>query len=306
MLRCMPKDVPFAVEDCAPERRAVGELAGTRRRLGAAAGASRLGIALIEIDPGKRFSPPHAHADEDEVFLVLAGSGLSYLLAPGEDARTFEVGVDDVLWHPCNGEAHTLIAGRDGLTVLVVAEGSRTGITYLPRTGQFWLGPRWTPAESEHPFAADARLGALDLPAPGAERPANIRNLADLPLHEGREGRVAYASRDARDMGSDRLVLAQDELPPDCHNTDLHFHSTREEAWYVRSGSGIARLGEQAHELRAGSFWFAPENTGVGHRIEVGPEGMRLVTMGDLIAGDVVVYPEKRTFKPARGLEIPY
>ena len=28
--------------------------------------------------------------------------------------------------------------------------------------------------------------------------------------------------------------------------------------------------------------------------------------MGDLIPGDVCVYPEKRTFRPARGLELPY
>src|SRR5436190_1452080 len=123
MLRPMPTNVPLHVDDVAPARREVGELAGTRRRLGAAAGALRLGIALIEIDAGKRFSPPHAHADEDEVFLVLAGSGLSYLLAPDEDARGYEVSVDDVLWHPSGGEAHTLIAGQEGLTVLVVAEG---------------------------------------------------------------------------------------------------------------------------------------------------------------------------------------
>jgi uncharacterized cupin superfamily protein len=299
-------DVPFHVDDVARERREIGELAGTRRRLGAAAGALRLGIALIEIDPGRRFSPPHSHADEDEVFLVLAGSGVSYLLAPGEEARAYAVGVDDVLWHPCDGEAHTLIAGDDGLTVLVVAEGSRTGITYLPRTGQFWLGPRWTPADSQHPFAADAALGPLELPALSEQRPPNIRNLSELPLSEGREGRIAYATRDARAMGSNRLVLAQDEMPPDTHNTDLHFHSAREEAWYVRSGSGVARLGEDAFELRPGSFWFAHENTGVGHRIEVGPDGMQLVTLGDLIPGDVCVYPEKRTCKPARGLEIPY
>ena len=68
----------------------------------------------------------------------------------------------------------------------------------------------------------------------------------------------------------------------------------------------VGRLGEDGHALRAGSFWLRRENTGVGHRIEVGPEGMRLVTMGDLIPGDVCVYPEKRTFKPARGLELPY
>ena len=306
MLTWMPPDVPFHVDDVAPERRELDEIAGTRRRLGAAAGALRLGVALIEIDPGKRFSPPHSHADEDEVFLVLAGSGFSYLMSSAGDARTYEVGVDDVLWHASNGESHTLIAGRDGLTVLVVAEGSRTGITFLPRTGQFWLGPRWTPADTHHPFVADAELGPLQLPAVTAERPPNIRNLSELPLHEGREGRIASATRDARDMGSNRLVLAQDEMPPDTHNTDLHFHSAREEAWYVRSGSGFARLGEQAFALRPGSFWFVHENTGVGHRIEVGPEGMQLVTIGDLIPGDVCVYPEKRTFKPARGLELPY
>ena len=33
---------------------------------------------------------------------------------------------------------------------------------------------------------------------------------------------------------------------------------------------------------------------------------MDLVTMGDLIPGDVCVYPEKRTVKLARGIEIPY
>jgi uncharacterized cupin superfamily protein len=240
------------------------------------------------------------------VFLVLAGNGLSYLTSSPDDARTYAVGVDDVLWHPSNGEAHTLIAGEDGLTVLVVAEGSRTNITFLPRTGQFWLGPRWTPADTKHPFVADAELGPLEPPAPTAARPPNIRNLSELPLHAGHEGRLAYATRDARDVGSDKLVLAQDEMPPDTHNTDLHFHSAREEAWYVRSGSGIARLGEDAHPLRAGSFWFARENTGVPHRVEVGPEGMQLVTMGDLIPGDVSVCPEKRTFKPARGLEVRY
>lgn len=306
MLPGMSDGLPIHVDDVSAQRWEHGELAVTRRRLGAAAGAKRLGIALIEIDPGKRSVPPHIHADEDEAFLVLAGSGLSYESSSSRDVRTYAIGVDDLLWRPANGDAHTLIAGDDGLTVLVVAEGSRTNITYLPRAKQFWLGARWSPADKPHPFAADADLGPLDVPEPTAERPPTIRNLAELPLHEGREGRLAYAFRDLRDMGSDKLVLAQDAMPPDTHTTDLHFHSAREEAWYVRGGSGIARIGEEAHPLRAGSFWLRRENTGVGHRIEVGPEGMDLVTMGDLIPGDVVVYPEKRTFRPARGVEIPY
>jgi uncharacterized cupin superfamily protein len=302
----MADDLPIHVDDVPSHRWDYGEVGATRWRLGRAVQAKRLGVALIEIDPGKRATPPHSHADEDEGILVLAGGGLSYESSGPGDARTYEIGVDDVLWHPANGDAHTLIAGDEGLTVLVVAEGSRTNITHLPRTNQFWLGPVWSPADSPHPFDADAALGALELPAPTAERPPTIRNLSDLPLIEGRDGRLAWATRDMRDMGSDKLVLAQDEMPPDTHNTDLHFHSAREEAWYIRSGSGIARLGEEGHPLRPGSFWLAHENTGVGHRVEVGPEGMRLVTMGDLIPGDVCVYPEKRTYKPARGLELPY
>jgi uncharacterized cupin superfamily protein len=302
----MPDRPPIHVDDVPAHRREYGEVGATRRRLGVASGAKRLGIALIEIDPGRRSTPPHSHADEDEAFLVLAGSGLSYQMSGPEEVRTYEIGVDDLLWHPSGGDAHTLIAGDDGLTVLVAAEGSRTNITYLPRAQQFWLGPVWSPADSSHPYVADAELGPLELPEPTAARPPTIRNLAELPLEEGRDGRLAYATRDLRDMGSDKLVLAQDEMPPDTHNTDLHFHSAREEAWFVRSGSGIARLGEEAHPLRAGSFWLCPENTGVGHRIEVGAEGMQLVTIGDLIPGDVCVYTEKRTFKPARGLELPY
>jgi uncharacterized cupin superfamily protein len=300
-------DIPIHIDDVTPLRYDFGEIGATRRKLGVACNARRLGVSIYEIDPGKRPNPPHSHGDEDEAFLVLAGSGLSYQvdIETGE-ARTYEVGVDDLLWHRAGGDAHTLIAGDEGLTVLVAAEGTRTRVTYLPRAKQFWLGPLWTPADAQHPFKADEALGPLDVPEPIAKRPSTIRNLSELPIEEGREGRLAWAVRGVHQLGAERLVLAQDEMPPDTHNTDLHFHSAREEAWFVRSGGGIARLGEDAHELRPGSFWFAHEDTGVGHRVEVGPDGMQLVTVGDMIPGDVCVYPEKRTWKPARGVELAY
>ena len=302
----MPDDLPIHIDDVRPHRWDAGEIGASRRRLGQAAGAKRLGIAIIEIDPGKRSTPPHSHADEDEAFLVLAGGGLSYQLSARGEVRTYEIAVDDLLWHPANGDAHTLVAGPEGLTVLVAAEGTRNHVTYLPRTKQFWMGPVWSPADTPPPFKADAELGPLELPEPRAERPPTIRNLSELPIQEVRDGQLAAATRGVYQLGSAKVVLAQDEMPPDTHNTDLHFHSAREEAWFVRSGSGVARLGEEGHQLRAGSFWLCRENTGVGHRVEVGPQGMQLVTMGDLIPGDVCVYPEKRTFRPARGVEIPY
>jgi len=302
----MSDGTPIHVDDVPEQRWEVGELSARRRRLGAAANALRMGVAIIEIAPGARSTPAHAHIDEDEVFLVLKGSGVSWQSSGSKDVRAYAIGEDDVLLHPAQGDAHTLIAGDDGLTVLVAAEGSRTHLTWLPRAKQFWVGPRWSPADMPPPFAADAQLGPLDVPALTQERPPAIRNLADLPLHEGREGKTAYATRDARDLGSERLVLAHDAMPPNTHNTDLHFHSTREECWYVRGGGGIARIGDEAHELRAGSFWLRRPNGGVGHRIEVGDEGMDLITMGDLVLADVVAYPERRTVRVARGVELPY
>src|SRR3954451_6243835 len=112
----MTDGLPIHADDVPAEQWAVGELAATRRRLGRAAGAKRLGVALIEIPPGRRSTPPHSHADEDEAFLVLAGSGLCYQSAGSRDVHAYRIGIDDLLWHPSGGPAHTLIAGEEGLT----------------------------------------------------------------------------------------------------------------------------------------------------------------------------------------------
>mgnify|MGYP000890751023 CR=1 FL=1 len=66
-----PHAAPFHVDDVPEESWAVGELQAKRRRLGAAAGAARLGVAIIELPPGARATPPHSHADEDEVLTAL-------------------------------------------------------------------------------------------------------------------------------------------------------------------------------------------------------------------------------------------
>src|SRR3954469_23277305 len=116
----MADGIPTQVDDVPEQSWEVGELSARRRRLGAAAHAARLGVAIIEIAPGARSTPPHSHTDEDEVFLVLRGSGTSWQSSGSKDVRAYAIREDDVLLHPCAGDAHTLIAGDQGLTVLVV------------------------------------------------------------------------------------------------------------------------------------------------------------------------------------------
>lgn len=302
----MTDGIPFHLDDVPEQRWEVGELAARRRRLGAHAGAARLGIAIIAVDPGKRATPAHSHADEEEQLFVLEGSGLSWQSSSTKDVRVYPIRKGDFVWHPAGGDAHTLIAGPDGLTVLVVAEGSRSHITWMPHTKMSWLGPRWVPTDAPPPFVADAQAGPLPVPEPTAERPPSIRNLDELQADEGRDGATAWATRALASRDEAQLVLAHDAMPPGTHNTELHFHSAREEAWYVLSGGGTARIGDHGHELRPGSFWLRRPNGGVGHRVEVGPDGMELITMGDLVGGDVVAYPERGVVRVARGVEIPY
>jgi len=50
------------------------ELPGLRgQRIGAAAGAEKLGATLYEVDPGGRVSPLHIHHANEEMLVVLAG-----------------------------------------------------------------------------------------------------------------------------------------------------------------------------------------------------------------------------------------
>ena len=46
--------------------------------LGSAAGTKEVGVARLKLDPGGRSSPVHVELDEEEIFYVLAGSGLSW------------------------------------------------------------------------------------------------------------------------------------------------------------------------------------------------------------------------------------
>lgn len=85
------------------------------RRLGAAAGSVRAALNHVRLAPGRRGAPPHCHALEEELFLVLEGTGT---LALGEDEHPLTTG-DVVGRPPGTGVPHTITAGQAGLTYLV-------------------------------------------------------------------------------------------------------------------------------------------------------------------------------------------
>ena len=277
------------LDDVGPEAIERGPLRGTRWRLGRAAGATRVGLSRYLMRPGERAMPVHVHADEEEIVVVLAGSGFSW-----QDGRLYPVAPGDAIVHRAGAEAHTVLAGPDdALDVLIFASGSDTGLTWLPRGGTFWAGPRWLPADGPSPFDAEAAAGPLELPTPEERRPANVVALADVAAYEFGRGDVRSMWRDLPEAtGNQRSGVARVTVEPGRLNAPPHCHSVEEELFVVLSGEGELLLGDAPPQpVRPWSIVARPPGTGVAHAFRAGPDGLELLAYGTREPGDACFYP---------------
>ena len=284
-------------DDVAPVTIDRGALQGTRQRLGVAAGTVEVGLSRYVLDPGQRAMPAHVHADEEELCFVVAGGGLAWL-----DGATHEIRAGDVIVHHANAEAHTLVAGPDGIDVLVFGEGSRTNMTYLPRVDAWWMGPRWLPADGPNPYALEADAGPLDLLKPGP-RPACIANLDELTVHAQVRGRYAWHMRDlGRGAGSITSGLRHDRLQEGQWTCPSHWHTAEEELFVVLEGTGEVELGDDRYPLRPGCVVARPPGSGIGHALIGGAGGMTYLAYGTRRAYDVCFYPRTQKVNFGNGM----
>ena len=113
-------DAPTDVED-------LGTIGNAGAVLGEAVGARRRGVPLRR--RARTVATPQ-HADDEEIFYVLAGSGSSV-----QEDGCFAIAAGDVVCYRAWEVAHTLVAGDDGLTVLAFGTLEDTpGVTWFPRT----------------------------------------------------------------------------------------------------------------------------------------------------------------------------
>jgi uncharacterized cupin superfamily protein len=279
-MRCHFDDVPWTAHEH-------GDLRCERQRLGAAAGALGVSLSRYRVPAGRRPMPLHVHADEEEIFFVLAGRGYSW-----QDDALHEVRAGDAIVHRPSREAHTLVAG-DGetLDVLAFASGSPTGLTQLPRAGVTWIGGRWLPAGAPHPFEAEPPAPELPALAP---RPDTIVALADVDGQELRRGLDVHRVRIdlGRAAGSVRSGLQHVTIRPGARSSPRHCHSVEEELFVVLHGDGVVLLGDEEHAVRAGSVVARPPATGVAHTFRAGADGMTLLAYGTREPADMCWYPD--------------
>ena len=110
-----------------------GSISSHWTNLSRAAGSVRIRANRIRVDPGRRSTPLHAESDE-EIFFILRGSGLAWQREEdSETDLTYEVGAGDCLVHLVDAEAHTLVAGEDGIDALAFGVGPEWTYAYFPR-----------------------------------------------------------------------------------------------------------------------------------------------------------------------------
>jgi uncharacterized cupin superfamily protein len=112
-----------------------GDVSSLRRDLGDVLGSVRIGVGHLVVEPGKLTYPPHCHSAEEELFVVLEGSGALLL---GDDEHPVRPGTV-VARPPATGVAHAFRAGDVGLTLLAFGTREPNDIAYFPRSGKVSL-----------------------------------------------------------------------------------------------------------------------------------------------------------------------
>ena len=260
-------------------------MAATWQRLGDAAGAKGLGLNRVRVEPGRLPTPPHSHGRSEEIYFVLAGSGLLW-----QDEAVCEVRAGDVIVQTADHYEHTFKGGPDGLDYLVF--GTRHPVEYgwLPRSKAIRLSWPWIEGRDDDPWDVEAQVGELEFAEPG-ERPANVVALEEVPLDEDGDRLLGSAAgSEATGLNWIRREAGKRGCPPHCHSAET-------EAFVVLEGSGTLELvhvqqgDREEHELRPGHVVARPPGSRVAHSILAGPGGITYLAYGTREPNDIAYYP---------------
>jgi uncharacterized cupin superfamily protein len=130
-------------------------------RVGAAAGARRLGLSVYELPPGKRNMPYHAHFGIEELLIVL--SGRPTLRGPDGER---ELGEGEVVAFPVGrAGAHQLINnGETPVRYLMASSSADADLVEYPDSGKIGArgGGFGTPDSVSYLLSSAEQLGYFD------------------------------------------------------------------------------------------------------------------------------------------------
>ena len=121
-----------------------------------------------------------------------------------------------------------------------------------------------------------------------------IVNIADVPLLDRGNGEqfVAKWGRTGPLLGLTGLGCAVHVVPPGKKAFPFHRHHVADELFFIVSGEGQYRFGEETFPLRAGDIVGAPAGSKAHQIINTGPEELRYLGISTIGGVDIVDYPD--------------
>lgn len=130
-------------------------------------------------------------------------------------------------------------------------------------------------------------------------------NIADVPLAERGNGRKFAVNwgRVGPLLGLTALGCAVHVVPPGKRAFPFHRHHVMDELFFVVSGTGAYRFGEETYPLRAGDIVGAPAGTKPHQIINTGSEELRYLGISTVGSVDLVDYPDSGKIAVAAGVK---
>ena len=136
-----------------------------------------------------------------------------------------------------------------------------------------------------------------------SEKP--VINIADVPLVERGNGK-SFAVKWGRvgpALGLSALGCAVHVVPPGKKAFPFHRHHVMDELFYVLSGEGQYRWGEETLPVKAGDLVAAPAGTEAHQLINTGAGDLRYLGISSASGSEVVDYPDSNKVGVTAGVK---
>ncbi len=129
----------------------------------------------------------------------------------------------------------------------------------------------------------------------------NIDNVSEWELIAERTGEKLSLAKSLSDaFGLTDLLVHQEVLLPGRRASSFHFHSEKEEIFYVLAGTPSLLVGDQITDLEPGDFiGFAPSEKAPHMLFNRSAEPATVLTIGTRSSTDEITYAKQKVFYPS-------
>ncbi len=136
-----------------------------------------------------------------------------------------------------------------------------------------------------------------------ADKP--VLNIADAPLEEQRHGESFQVkrSRMGQLLQMTGLGCSLHIVPPGKRAYPYHAHHEIHEMFFIVSGEGEYRYGDQVFAIKTGDLLAAPPGKIAHQIVNIGSQDLRYLGFSTIGSIDVVEYPDSKKFAVAAGIK---